>query len=227
MSTKENLNIILDKDALEKMGIVSKAIFTIEYDVASKVKIPKNASPSERDELKKKNKIATKIRNKLLFSLKFKIVATEHLESSWIISKEKLAVAIEELNKIKDEMKLHGIPNADKRLRIIPILTTEEGYEDYEDQKRQYLINFAMEHIQYCDKGLGDERMAKSTLWRCKKSFEFIEVLVQELQSEDSRLEVKDMNILLCDKIQLCEQMIKDQEDEEEKINPKQKKVKK
>jgi hypothetical protein len=224
MTDKEKLQILLNEKELEKMGIVSKAIFTIEYDADSKRQIPKNATKAEKEEIQKRNKIAVKIRNRLLFSLKFKIVASQHLESSWIITREKLDVAIDELNKIKEEMKGFGFKNVDKRLRIIPILTTEDGYENYEEQKRQYLINFAMEHIQYCDKGLEAGRMAKSTLWRCRKAYEYITALAEELESEDAKLEVKDTNILLDDKIHLAEEMIREQEEEEERVNPKPKK---
>jgi hypothetical protein len=215
MSSK--LEIILNKEALEQMGIVSKAIFTVEYDVASKVKIPKNATATEKAELVKKNKLATKIRNKLLFALKFKIVATQHLESSWIITKEKLETAIEELDVIKDEMRACGFSNVDRRLRIIPILTTEEGYENYEEQKRQYLLNFATEHIQYCDNGLTEERMPKSTLWRCKKAYEYIEMLSEELKDADAKLEVKDTAHILSDKIAQIENLLDEQEEERKK----------
>jgi hypothetical protein len=74
-----------------------------------------------------------------------------------------------------------------------------------------------MEHVKYCEKGLEEERLPKSSLWRCKKAYEIINTLADELNSEDARNEVKDTVSLLDDKIQLVEAMILKQEEEEEK----------
>lgn len=169
---------------------------------------------AEKEERERYNKVANEIRNKLFFALKFQVMATKHLESSWLISKERLEDAVTAINLLKEEMKRGGFDNVDKRIRIIPIMTTEDGFENYEDQKIQFLLQFCTEHIQYCDKALDEQRIAKSSLWRCKKAYEIINLLADELKSEDSRHEVKDESELLSDKVSQVEAMIQKQEDE-------------
>jgi len=209
-------NLILDAKECAKMGLHSEALYIIEYDLNSQIVIPKNATLQEKKEIEQRNKWAEEIRNKMKFALKFKIMATKHLESSWLIAKKRLPDAQAELQAIKDEMKLRGFDNVDKRIRIIPILTTETGFENFEDMKVQFLLQFATEHIAYCDKGLEEQRLPKSSLWRCHKAYEIINTLAEELKSEDAKSEVKDTANLLDDKIQQVEAMILKQEEEEE-----------
>jgi transcription initiation factor TFIIIB Brf1 subunit/transcription initiation factor TFIIB len=173
---------------------------------------------ADKEERERYNKVANEIRNKLFFALKFQIKATKHLESSWLISKERLGDAVVQIDALKAEMARAGFDNVDKRIRIIPIMTTEDGFENYEDQKIQFLLQFCTEHIQYCDKALDEQRIAKSSLWRCKKAYEIINLLADELKSEDSRHEVKDESELLSDKVSQVEAMIQKQ-DEEIKAN--------
>jgi hypothetical protein len=170
---------------------------------------------ADKEERERYNKVANEIRNKLFFVLKFRIMATKHLESSWLISKERLADAVSEIDAIKAEMKRGGFDNVDKRIRIIPIMTTEDGFESYEDQKIQFLLQFCTEHIQYCDKALDEQRMPKSSLWRVKKAYEIINLLADELKSEDAKHEVKDCAELLSDKASQVEYMLQHQDDEQ------------
>jgi hypothetical protein len=168
----------------------------------------------EKEERERYNKVANEIRNKLFFALKFQIMATKHLESSWLISKERLADAVTAIDALKEEMKRGGFDNVDKRIRIIPIMTTEDGFESYEDQKIQFLLQFCTEHIQYCDKALDEQRMPKSSLWRVKKAYEIINLLADELKSTDAQHEVKDTAELLSDKASQVEAMLAKQEEE-------------
>ncbi len=218
MSETQSNELILDAEALKTMGLHGEALFVIEYDLNSPITIGSNATEQEKEEIKKRNKEAVKIRNKMLFALNFQIKATKHLESSWLISSEHLDDAKTALEAIKDEMRAKGFDNVDKRIRIIPILTTETGFENYEDQKVQFLLQFATDHIQYCDKGLEEQRMPRSTLWRCKKAVEILQAHVETLAKKDAQGEVKDTIAILDDKTQQCEAMILKQE-EEDKAN--------
>lgn len=210
--------LILNKEELEAMHLHSEAFYLIEYDVCSRKKIPKNISKEEKEDLEQYNKRAEAIRNKLFFSLKFRIMATKHLESAWLISKDRLPNADKELEAIKAEMKGYGFDNVDKRIRVVPILTTEEGAENFEDMKVQFLLQFLTEHIQYCDDALNEQRMPKSSLWRCKKAYEIVNLLAEELKTEDSKHEVRDTAEILSDKYSQVEAMLEKQE-EEEKAN--------
>lgn len=135
--------LIFQIEDAEKMGLHGEALYVIEYDLNSRRIIPKNVSETEREEMERYNKVANEIRNKLFFALKFRIMATKHLESSWLISKERLGQAVAEIDAIKAEMKLGGFDNVDKRIRIIPIMTTEDGFENYEDQRFNSFCNSA------------------------------------------------------------------------------------
>lgn len=207
--------LILDVESLAKMGLHGEALFVIEYDLNSPILIGQHATESEKKELSERNKRAIKVRNKMAFALKFQIKATQHLESSWVISGDRLEEAKQQLEEIKAEMKAANFDNVDKRIRIIPILTTDIGFESYEDTKVQFLLQFCTEHIQYCDKGLEEQRMPRSTLWRCKKTVEIVRELVNELKREDAKHEVIDTITILDDKCQMVESMIIKQEQEE------------
>jgi len=207
--------LIFEKADAEKLGLHSEALYIIEYDLNSRRQIPKNATEELKTELEEYNKRANEIRNKLFFTLKFRINATKHLESSWLIAKERLSTAVTEIENIKAEMKAGGFDNVDKRIRIIPVLTTETGFENYEDQKVQYLLQFCTEHIAYCDKALEEQRMPKSSLWRCKKAFEIVNLLAEELKEKDNQNEVKDTAQILSDKTSEVEVMLEKLEAEQ------------
>jgi hypothetical protein len=204
----EETELILDIEQLKAMGLHGEALFVIEYDLNSPILIGTHVTEAEKKELSERNKKAIKIRNKMAFALKFQIKATKHLESSWLISEDRIEEAKKALEEIKAEMKQCGFDNVDKRVRIIPILTTETGFENYEDMKVQFLLQFATEHIQYCDKGLEEQRMPRSTLWRCKKAVEVIRELTEELKKEDAKHEIIDTIAILDDKVQQAEAMV-------------------
>lgn len=206
----EERELILDREQLNAMGIHSEEIYTIEYDMSSERKIPKGATEYEIKEIKAKNKLAREFRNKLIHALKFRIMASKHLESSWIISKEKLEIAVEELEDLKAEMESKGFRDVDKRLRIIPILTTDAGFEHYEELKAQFLLKFATEHIRYIDNGIEDQRMSPPILWRCKKAYSIIEELKEEVKHRpDLYDEIVDTVSLLSDKISIMEDFMR------------------
>jgi hypothetical protein len=208
--------LILDKQALEKMGLHSQELFVIEYDLNSRHVIPKSATEAEKKEIAKYNTEAEEIRNKMKFALKFKIMATKHLESSWLIGKDKLPQAVEALEEIKELMKEKGFDNVDKRIRIIPIVTDEKGFESYAEMKQQYLLEFASEHIQYADRMLSEQRINKSVLWRIQKAYAIVNILVEEIESKDAQNEIRDTNEILSDKASQCEAlMLKQSEDAE------------
>jgi len=209
--------LILDSEALEQMGLISEAVYIIEYDLPSPRKIPKNLKPEAKKQLEKRNKLAKEFRNKIDFMLKFKILATKHLESCWLITKDKLSEAIEEIEELKAQMKAKGFSDIDKRIRIIPILTTKEAYESFEDKKAEFLLEFAMEHIKYLEKGLEDRRISDSTLWRCKKAYEHIEVLAEELRNHERYNEIIDTNETLGDLIAQMEAIIVENKKKEAK----------
>lgn len=176
--------------------------------------VKSSITEAEKEERIRYNKVANEIRNKLFFALKFQIMATKHLESSWLISQERLPEAVKAIDALKEEMRRGSFDNVDKRIRIIPIMTTEDGFENYEDQKIQFLLQFCFEHIQYCDKALDEQRMPKSSLWRCKKAYEIINLLADELKTEDAKHEVKDESELLSDKVSQVEAMMQRLDDE-------------
>jgi hypothetical protein len=214
--------LILDKEAIEKMGLASDTIYCIEYDLNSRHTIPKNATEQEKREIQLYNKKAEQIRNRMKYALKFEVMASRHLESSWLISADRLEEAEKQLEEIKSDMLKAGFDNVDKRIRIIPILTTIEGYENYEDHKMQFLLDFAMEHTKMCDKALSEGRMRESNLWRAKKAYEIINALAEELKSEDAQNEVHDTVEILSDKIAQVEAMLQDKEAEEKKKKEKE-----
>jgi hypothetical protein len=80
--------------------------------------------------------------------------------------------------------------------------------------KIQFLLQFCTEHLAYCDNALNDQRMPKSSLWRCVKTYEIVNLLADELKTEDAKHEVKDMAELLSDKISQVQAMMQKQEDE-------------
>lgn len=208
-------DLVLNVEQLKGMGIHSEQIYIIEYDLHSKKKIPKNISDQEKRRIEARNRVIQSFRNKLFFILKFRVMATRHLESSWIIGKERLEMAVEELNQLKEEMAEKGL-GVDKRLKIYPILVSTETYEYYEEQKAQFFLKFAMEHIQYIDKAVSEQRMANSTLWRCQRAYTIIEQLKEELKGHpDLYNEVTDTVALLGDKIAEVEEYIAKWKEEE------------
>lgn len=210
-----NDKLVLDSKALEEMGLKSEEIYTIEYDLNSVLKIPKNISPERKKELQNRNKLAKEFRNRLHFILKFKLHATKHLESCWILSEKSLEFATGQLESFKSEMKAKGFHDIDKRIRIIPILTTESGYESYEEKKAEFILEFAMEHIKYCEKAKKEQKMARGTLWRCKEAYSICSALKEELKANKRYNELVDTIEALGESVARVEPLVKTQKENE------------
>jgi len=213
-------DLILDSKALGKMGLADTPIYIIEYDLptpfksGNKLRIPANSSESKKREIIKKHKLSIQFVNKVFFLLKFKLKATKHLNSCWIIEETRLETAINELEELKEEMKAKGFSDVDKRIRIIPILTTLDGFEHYAEKKVEFLLEFSMEHIKYTEKGKKERKMSQSTLWRCKQAYSIVESLKEEVKGNKRYNEVKDTNALLGEHIAYIENMIEKQKRE-------------
>jgi hypothetical protein len=214
-------DLVLDKEALEKAGLYAEEVYMIGYDLPSAKKVSKKkgtingrrATAPEVEEALRLNKITEHYRNKMKYLLKWKLMATKHLESSWIITKDRIKEAVAELSELKSEMK-PIFRDIDRRIRIVPLWTTEQGYETFEELKAQFLMDFATQHIASCDKGLDAKKMDSSKIWRCKKAYEYIHILADELRNKSLRNEVKDTVALLGDKIAQVEAMLLDIENE-------------
>jgi hypothetical protein len=206
--------IIVDEKALEALGLSSKAIYSIEYDFISPIQIRENATAEEKERLIKRNTEARELRNRLEYILKFHLRATRHLESSWIIGEEQLELAIKLLEDLDKRVKETGLIEdfeLGKRVKIIPIFTTQEGYEHYEDKKIEFLLEFAMEHIKYLDKGKKERKLAKSTLWRCKQVSQIVNTIKDELKGNSRFNELSDTVSMLDDSIGQVETILEDE----------------
>lgn len=201
-------DLVIDKKALEKMGLNAEALFTLEYDLDSPLKIRKSLSPEQKKELEARNKLAREIRNRLEFILKFHLKAWRHLESSYIINEEKLDIAVKKIEELKTQAKARGFNDIDQRIKIIPIFTNNEGFEHYEDKKAEFLLNFAFEHIRYLEKGIRIKNIAQSTLWRCKQTSEIVNQLAPEIKANPRYNEVIDTIAILDDLIGQLESIL-------------------
>jgi len=205
--------LVLDKDALAKMGLADTPIYVIEYDLHSPLKIDKKLNAEQKKKLKEYNKLAKEFRNRLYFLLRYKLKAFKHLESNWFIAQNSLEIAKEALNSLKMDMKAKGFADIDKRVRIIPILTTETVFESYEDKKVEYLLEFAFEHIKKLENAKKEKRMADSNLWLCKKAYEQLEALKMEIKNHKRFNEVNDSIQILADLIAQVEIMLQKQKE--------------
>lgn len=205
--------LILDEQALAKLGLGEQAVYLIEYDLHSERKIPKNATIEQKKEAQKRNHLAREFRNKLIFLLKYNLRATKHLESCWIIDETRLETAIEGLEELKSQMEGKGFSNLEERLRIIPILTTIEGLQNYEDKKAEFLLDLAMEHIKYLEKAKKTKRVANGIVWRCKKAFEIVSELKEELKKNTRYKELVDTVEILDELISRVEIILKKQKE--------------
>lgn len=159
--------MMLDKGELAKMGLVDTPIYLIEYD------LPRES----RKYTKKVNKALRQLRNKLNFALKYKIRALKNLESSWIIPEDRLKVAQAFLKALKQEFGARGHPISDRRIRIIPVLTTVEGFRSYQDKKVEFLLGFVAEAQETIAKAIRTKTLSDPRFWRIKKAFEIVSVL--------------------------------------------------
>ena len=211
----KNDKLVLNSKALGEMGLKCEEIYTIEYDLNSVLKIPKNISPEAKKEAQKRNRLAKEFRNRLHFILKFKLHATRHLESCWILSEKSLDFATEQLEAFKSDMKAKGFSDVDERIRIIPILTTEAGFESFTDKKAEFILEFAMEHIKYCEKAKKEQKIARGTLWRCKEAYSICATLKEELKGNKRYNELVDTVEALGESVALVEPLVKSQNEKE------------
>jgi len=214
--------LILNEQALEKMGIVSETIYTLEFDMNAELKIPKSATKEEKEYIKRQNKLSRKFRNKMMHLLKFKLYATRHLESSWILEGKYLESAVRELEQLRNEMKARGFKDADKRIKIIPILTTVSGFQTYEDKKAEFLLDFLMEHIKYCEKGIKEQRMSEPILWRCKQAVSIVMAHSEALKNHKRYNEIMDTISILDEQIGECGKIILETKREKQKEKDKE-----
>jgi len=197
MTTK----LTLDREALDKMGIYSEAIFTIEYDIPRGFKV--------KGLTKEQSQFLTAMRFKMNQTIKFKLKCMRNLDSSWFLQKEKLEEAESFLTEMRDEYKAYGF-NMDKRIRIIPILTTTEAFESYEERKAEFLLQWISESMEKVLEGIHNKSMSETTLWRCKKCVETVEITKEQLKGHSRYNEVLDELNNLDDKIQKYENLKKD-----------------
>jgi len=189
--------LVLDKDALEKLGLHSEALYALEYDLPS----------NYLQKIDKKTKQFLEfMRWKMVYQLKYKLRAIRNLNSSWFIDGERLNDAEEFVESMKQQYASKGF-NMDKKIRIIPILTTTEGFQSYEDKKAEFLLEFLHESLEKVEKGLSDEIMSEPILWRCKKSVEIVESIKETLQYHAEYKLINDTISMLTDKIQIYENL--------------------
>lgn len=174
--------LILDDEALGRMGFHAKRIILIEYDMHSEWLISEDIPIDEAESIARRNKLARKFRNRLTYLLKYKLKATQHLQSCWIIEGKYLKEAIEALETLKQKMKDRGFNDADRRIRIIHILTRPKDNKYYDTKKANYLLQFITEGLRHCDKAEEDGKIKKSDVWRIENAIEIIGLLKEEVE---------------------------------------------
>lgn len=229
---KTTNKLVIDEKALEELGLSGETIYVVEYDMPSKFPLTKEQkrklSKEEIIAYEKFKKLARIFRNKLIFTLKFKLDATKHLESNWLLEGEKLDTAVNEIEAIKADMKNRGrgysqFEDADKRIKIIPIFTTVEGVEHYTDKKAEFVLEFIMEHVKYAEDAIKKKRMAQAILWRCKKAVEICSAHAEGLKKSDRYAEIIDTINMLDELNGQCESFILDQKEKAKALKEKQK----
>ena len=218
--------LIIDESALEQLGLCGQTIYLIEYDLNSEVKIEKIGdhyyhnghliTEEEKEGLVRKNESARRFRNGLLFSLKFKLLATKHLESAWWINGEMLDTTIAELEEMKAKMKADGFNDVDKRIKIIPVLTNPEGFTHYVDKKAEFILDFLMEHVRYAEDGINDQRISPSNLWRIKQAVSICNILSESLKEHERYSELIDTVNMLDELATQCDALLLKQKEERE-----------
>src|SRR5208337_2086877 len=220
--------LVIDEKALTDLGLCGTAMYSLEYDLYSE----KNLTDAQNRKLTKEartanknfNKLARVIRNKMAFTLKFKLNAVHHLESSWFLDGDKLDIAIQEIEDIKQKAKAKGFDDIDSRIKIIPIFTTPEGHESYQDQKAEFILNFIMEHVAYAEKGLKNKRMSQCVLWRCRKAVEICNAHIESMKDNDRFNEMLDTVNMLDELNGMCEAFLTDQKEKRVKAKANEKK---
>jgi hypothetical protein len=227
MSTtqKTTNKLVIDENALEELGLCGTTIYTINYDMYSEKYLTKKQqekmTKEQREANKRFNKLARIFRNKIIFTLKFKLHATKFLESLWLLDGDKLDLAVSEIDQIKADAKRKGFEDIDGRIKVIPIITTNDGFQHYEDRKAEFVLEFIMEHVKYAEDGIKQKRMAQSTLWRCKKAVEICNAHAEGLKDNDRYNEILDSINMLDELNGQCEQFLLEQKEKRAKANKK------
>ena len=233
--------LLIDESALEALGLHGETIYLVEYDMNAETKIlvmgdettgftyfhnGKLISKEEAEGLQKKNELARKYRNELLFSLKFKMLATKHLESAWWINGEMLDTTIQSLEEMKEKMKLDGFKDVDKRVKVIPVLTNTEGFTHYEDKKAEFILDFLMEHAKYAQDGIDAKRISASTLWRIKQAISICNIQAESLKAHERYNEILDTVNMLDELAGECDAIVLKAKEEAEIEKKSQKQTK-
>ena len=161
MSTQKiTSKLVIDEAELERLGLFGQTIYTLNYDLYSEKNLTKakqaKMTKEQKEASKRFNKLARVFRNKIVFTLKFKLSAIHLLESLWLLDGDKLDLAVSEIEQIKTDAKRKGFEDVGERIKIIPIFTTVAGHESYEEKKADFILDFIMEHVKMCEKGIKD-----------------------------------------------------------------------
>ena len=227
MSQKTS-RLIIDAKALEELGLDPTVLYVVEYDLYSEKNLTKaqaqRMTQEQRDANKRFNKLARKIRSKIIFTLLFKLHAQKNLESSWFLDGDKLDVAVSAFEELKADAKRKGFLDIDNRVKIIPLITDSIGAEHYEDKKAEFVLEFLMEHVQYAEEGVKTKRMAQSTLWRCKKAVEICNAHADSLKESERYNEILDTINMLDELNGNCEAFLCEQKEKRAKEKTKEEK---
>jgi hypothetical protein len=212
---KKTNKLIIDEQALEELGLKGSTIYTCEYDMYSEKYLTdaekRKLTKEQKDANERFNKLARIFRNKIVFSLKFKLDAIKHLESSWLLDGDKLDLAVSEIEQIKTDAKRKGFDDIDQRIKIIPIFTTPDGFENYKDKKAEFILSFIMEHVKMAEEGVKNKRMAQSTLWRCRKAVEICNSHIESMKGHERYNEMLDTVNMLDELNGQCEAFLTEQ----------------
>lgn len=202
--TSRQKEIERTKELLKKAGFDGEAVYLIEYDLPTK-KMEKGKAYSEAGSPERA------FRNALMFALHFKIGATRHLESTWLIDENRLEAAETELQKIKDKFVSKGFYDIEKRVWIHPIFAESEDLMRYVDRKIEFLLQFIEDQNETVQKGLDERRLPYHLLWRAKKAVEMINEISEDadVKAHKRHMEVKDTLVILEDNINRFEQIKK------------------
>jgi len=214
----------LDVNELRKMGLSGTCFWVIEYDLPSLIRDQHAKDPEEKYQkgyTKEDAENIQKIRNKLLYQLKFNrnIGAIRNLLSSWFINEDALEEAKKLCEEIRSELESNGLHGFVNKVRILPILTNEEGLETFEDRKAEFLLDFCMEAQKQVEKGLKIGSLYEPTLWRCDKTYEIVNALKEQLRSHKRYNEIVDTVEVLNDSIQQYKNIKEEQKIAEMKKN--------
>lgn len=181
-----NTPLILDKSALESLGLCSEVIYLFEYDIPSAF-VNSHTNTISKGYTKEQSEFFREVRNKLMYALKFNLNAVKNLYSSWFITEDKLGESEKIANQVREDLIKHGFSDKAEKVRIIPILTTIEGYQTYEQRKEEFFLEFLGDSQKTIDKGNKDKKLSDSLLWRIKKSAEIVDTLKETLKDKSKK----------------------------------------